>query len=107
MNKLLAAIIACLFAAGSYAQNPAGTSSQEQVITNSKSQQRAQDKADARGQGKVRKPTGDEAMSAQNDAIGSGKSATTGQARIETRDERHPNRKQSKQGGTPDMAGSK
>ncbi|MDM0075558.1 cell envelope biogenesis protein TolA [Variovorax sp. J2P1-59] len=107
MSKLLAAMIAGLFAAGAYAQNPPGTTSQEQVITNTKPQQRAQDRADARPQGEVKKPTGDTAASAQSDAIGTGKAATAGQARVETRDERHPNRKQSKQGGTPDMPGAK
>jgi DNA-binding CsgD family transcriptional regulator len=43
MTRLLAAMIAVLFAAGAYAQNPPGTTSQEQMITNSKPQQRAQD----------------------------------------------------------------
>ena len=107
MSKLLTVMIAGLFAAGAYAQNPAGTSSQEQVITNSKPQQRAQAKDDAKPQGKVKKPTGDEAMSAQNDAIGTGKSAAAGQASVEKRDKRHPNKKQAPQGGTPDMPGAK
>jgi len=107
MSKLLAGMIASLFAVGAYAQNPPGTTSQEQVITNSKPQQRAQAKDDMKPQGKVKKPTGDEAMSAQSDAVGTGKSAAAGQARVETRDERHPNKKPAKQGGTPDMPGAK
>ena len=89
MKKVLAVMIASLFAAGAYAQNPAGASSQEQVITNSKSQEKAQSKVDARPQGKVKKPVGDQAASAQNDAIGTGKAAAV------------------KQGGTPDMPGAK
>jgi len=107
MTRLLAAMIAGLFAAGAYAQNPPGTTSQEQMITNSKPQQRAQDKANAKPQGNVKKPTGDLAKSPENDAIGTGKSAAAGQARVETRDEKHPNRKQAPQGGTPDSPGAK
>jgi len=107
MTRLLAAMIAGLFAVGAYAQNPPGTTSQEQMITNSKPQQRAQDKANAKPQGNVKKPTGDLAKSPENDAIGTGKSAAAGQARVETRDEKHPNRKQAPQGGTPDMPGAK
>ncbi|MEJ8859406.1 cell envelope biogenesis protein TolA [Variovorax robiniae] len=107
MSKLLAAMIASLFAVGASAQNPPGTTSQEQVITNSKPQQRAQAKDDAKPHGMVKKPTGDEAMSAQSDAVATGKSAAAGQSRVEARDERHPNRKPSKQGGTPDMPGAK
>ena len=107
MSKFVAAMIAALFAGGAYAQNPAGTSSQEQVITNSKPQERAQGKVDARPQGKVKKPGGDEATSAQNDAIGTGKSATAGQARATAREDRNPNKRPAKQGGTPDMPGAK
>jgi|SRR4051812_29270179 hypothetical protein len=107
MSKLLAVLIAGLFAAGAYAQNPPGASSQEQVITNSKPQQRAQARADARPQDQVKKPAGDTTRSSELNPVGSGKSASAGQARVETRDERHPNRKQSRQGGTPDMPGAK
>src|SRR5207245_6456272 len=53
MNKVLAAMIAALIAAGAYAQNPPGASSQEQVITNSKPQQRAQAKDKAKSQKEV------------------------------------------------------
>jgi hypothetical protein len=107
MSKILAAMIAGLFAAGAYAQNPPGASSQEQVITNSKSQDKAQAKADARGQGKVKKMGGDEVNSPQNDAIGTGKSAAAGQAKVQSRDAKHPNRKAAPNGGTPDMPGAK
>lgn len=107
MSKLAAVMIAGLFATGAYAQNPAGTTSQEQVITNSKQQDKAQAKVDARPQGKVKKPVGDEAQSTENDAIGTGKAAAAGEARVNTRDARHPTRTTSKQGGTPDMPGAK
>jgi len=107
MSKLVAVMMAGLFAAGAYAQNPPGASSQEQVITNSKPQDRAQDKVDARPQGQVKKPGGDQATSAQNDAIGTGKAAAAGQARATAREDRNPNKAPAKQGGTPDMAGAK
>ena len=107
MSKLVAAMIAAVFASGAYAQNPPGASSQEQVITNSKPQERAQGRVDARPQGKVKKPGGDEATSAQNDAIGTGKAAAAGQARATAREDRSPNKRPAKQGGTPDMPGAK
>ncbi|MDM0027402.1 cell envelope biogenesis protein TolA [Variovorax saccharolyticus] len=107
MRKLVAVMMAGLFAAGAYAQNPAGTSSQEQVITDSKPQQRAQSRVDARPQGKVKKPGGDQATSAQSDAIGTGRAAAAGQARATAREDRNPNRAPAKQGGTPDMAGAR
>ncbi|MGO4390913.1 cell envelope biogenesis protein TolA [Variovorax sp. M-6] len=107
MSKIVAITIAGLFAAGAYAQNPPGTTSQEQVITNSKQQDKAQARVDARPQGKLKTQGGDTAMSAQNDAIGTGKAAAAGEARVDTRDARHPTRKPSKQGGTPDMPGAK
>lgn len=108
MSKLLAALIAGLFAAGAYAQNPPGVSSQEEAVTtNSKPQQKAQAKANARPQDKVKKVGGDELKSGENDAIGTGKSAAAGEAKIDKRDAKHPNRKQAPQGGTPDMPGAK
>ena len=107
MNKTVAIMIAGLFAAGAHAQNPAGTTSQEQVITNSKQQDKAQAKVDARPQGKVKKPVGDTANSEELNPLGTGKAAAAGEARVDTRDARHPTRKPSKQGGTPDMPGAK
>jgi len=107
MSKLVAIMIASLFATGAYAQNPANTTSQEQVITNSKQQDKAQAKVDARPQGKVKKPTGDTANSEELNPVGTGKAAAAGEARIDTRDARRPNRAPAKQGGTPDMAGAK
>ena len=107
MSKILALLIAGLFTAGAYAQNPAGASSQEQVITNSKPQDRAQSKVDARPQGKVKKPGGDEATSAQNDVIGTGKAGLAGQARVNARETKNPNKRPTPNGGTPDMVGAK
>lgn len=107
MSKLVAAMIAGLFAAGAYAQNPSGASSQEEVITNSKPQERAQSRDNARQHGKVKKIGGDEATSAQNDAIGTGKAAAAGQARATAREDRNPDERAPKQGGTPGMPGAK
>ena len=106
MSKMVAIMIG-LIAASAYAQNPANTTSQEQVITNSKQQDKAQARVDARPQGKVKKPVGDTANSEELNPIGSGKAAAAGEARIDTRDARRPNRQPAKQGGTPDMAGAK
>jgi hypothetical protein len=100
-------MIAGLSAAGAYAQNPAGATSEQEMITNTKPQLRAQAKDNAKPQGKVKKPVGDEAMTAQDDAIGTGKAAAAGQADVAKRDEHHPNRKQAKQDGTPDMPDAK
>ena len=108
MSKIVAIIFTGLFAAGAYAQNPANTTSQEQVITNSKQQDKAQAKVDARPQGNVKKPVGDTAKSEELNPVGSGgKAAAAGEARIDNRDARRPNRQPAKQGGTPDMAGAK
>ena len=107
MSKVLAVLMAGLFAAGAYAQNPPGTSSEQQPITNSKPQQRATERRADKPRGEVRKPTGDTA----NTAEGSGglvqnKSTAAGQARANTRDDRRRNkdgsvRKMNPQGGTP------
>lgn len=79
MSKLLAVMIAGLFTAGAYAQNPAGASSEQQPVMNSKAQNRAQTKEEARPQGMVKKPMGDEANNAEVNPVGSGKAATAGQ----------------------------
>ncbi|MEJ8845657.1 cell envelope biogenesis protein TolA [Variovorax rhizosphaerae] len=101
MKKVFAIMIAGLFAAGAYAQNPAGSSSQQQVITDSKPQQKAQEKADAKPQGQVKMPVGDSMNSANTNAVGRDKAAVAGQARAKKRHDRHPKRKAPKQGGTP------
>jgi hypothetical protein len=80
MTKLLAIMIAGLFSAGAFAQNPAGTSQEQQPIFNSKSQNRAQAKEQARPQGKVKLPAGDRANTAEiNPEASGGKAAVAGQ----------------------------
>lgn len=85
MSKLLALMIAGLFTAGAYAQNPAGASSEQQPVLNSKSQNRAQTKEEARPQGMVKKPTGDDANNAEVNPVGTGKAATAGQKRADAK----------------------
>jgi hypothetical protein len=81
MSKILAVAIAGLFAAGAYAQNPAGTSSEQQPVMNSKSQNRAEAKVDARPQGMVKKPVGDSANNTEINPMATGKSANAAQAK--------------------------
>jgi len=82
MSKLLSVMIAGLFTAGAYAQNPAGTSSEQQPVLNSKSQNRAQTRVEARPQGKVKQPAGDRSNSEEVNPIASGgKAAAAGQKR--------------------------
>lgn len=107
MSKVLAVMMAGLFAAGAYAQNPAGTSSEQQPITNSKPQQRAVERRAAKPQGEVRPQGGD----TPNTAEGSGgltqnRATAAAQKRTATRDDRRRNkdgsvRKMNPQGGTP------
>ena len=86
MTKLLAVMIAGLFAGGAFAQNPAGTSSEQQPVTNSKAQNRAQARVDARPQGNVKKPTGDLATTPElNPEASGGKAAAAGQNRANAR----------------------
>ena len=105
MNKILAAMIAALVAGGAYAQNPPGTTSQEQVITNSKPQQRAQAKDKAKSQREVGNTGGDEASSAVNDDIGSGKAAAAGQAKANSRMAKDPNAKPGQYQAPPNTPG--
>jgi len=101
MSKVLAVMMAGLFAAGAYAQNPAGASSEQAPITNSKPQQRAESKVDARPQGMVKTPGGDMTKSGELAPEASGKTGAAAANRKNVRNQRHPNRKQSTQGGTP------
>lgn len=105
MSKILAIMIAGLFAAGAQAQNPPGASSQEQVITNTKPQERAQAKDNAKPQGKVKQVGGDEVKSPLNDAIGTGKPAAAGQARVEAREAKDPNKKPGEYQAPPNTPG--
>ena len=106
MSKILAVMIAGLFAAGAYAQNPPGTSQEQAPVTNSKSQNRAQAKVEARPQGEVKKPVGDTASSQTAVGVPADKANMAGEARAETRDTRRRNKdgslkRRSTQGGTP------
>jgi hypothetical protein len=112
MSKILAVMIAGLFAAGAYAQNPAGTTPEQGNATNSKSQQRAETKKAAKPAGQVKAAAGDEAKTPEGGAIGADKAAASGEKRASTRDQRRRNKdgsvkRKSTQGGTPDMAGAK
>ena len=101
MSKTLAILIAGFFAVGAYAQAPKGASSEGSPIMNSKPQERAEAKVESRPQGKVKPVGGDTLNTAENGAIGTGKSAAAGQKREATRNAKHPNRKVNPQGGTP------
>lgn len=101
MSKILAVMIAGFFAAGAYAQNPAGASSEQAPITNSKAQVRAQAKVSAKPAGKVKVAGGDEAKTAEGGAIGTDKAAIAGEKREQTRDARRPGHAKTTQGGTP------
>jgi len=106
MSKLLAVMIAGLFAAGAYAQNPTGTTPEQGNATNSKAQQRAEARKGARPAGQVKAPAGDEAKTPEGGAIGTDKAAVSGEKRAESRDQRRRNKdgslkRRSTQGGTP------
>ncbi|HSV58032.1 MAG TPA: cell envelope biogenesis protein TolA [Variovorax sp.] len=106
MSKVLAVMIAGMFAVGAYAQNPSGQSA-EQGNTNSKSQQRADAKKASKPQGQVKAAGGDTLKTPEGGAIGADKAAASGEARKDTRDTRKPGRAKTTQGGTPDMPGAK
>jgi len=106
MSKVLAVMIAGMFAAGAYAQNPAGTSA-EQGNLNTKSQQRAEARKASKTPGQVKPAGGDTLKTPEGGAIGGDKASAAGEARKNTRDERKPGRAKTTQGGTPDMPGAK
>ncbi|MGO4395181.1 cell envelope biogenesis protein TolA [Variovorax sp. M-6] len=104
MSKVLAVMMAGLFAAGAFAQ---GTSQEAAPPTNTKPQQRAQERRADKPQGQVRPQGGD----TPNTAEGSGgltqnKSTAAAQKRASTRSDRRRNkdgsvRQMNPQGGTP------
>jgi hypothetical protein len=104
MSKVLAVMMAGLFAAGAFAQ---GTSQEAAPPTNTKPQQAAQQRRASKPQGEVRPQGGDQ--KASSDATGGvvpSKATAAGQARADTRSDRrrdkHGNvRKMNPQGGTP------
>jgi len=101
MSKILAVMIAGLFAAGAYAQNPAGATAEQAPVTNSKAQMNADAKVAAKPAGKVKVAGGDQAKTAEGGAIGTDKAAIAGEKREQTRDARRPGHKKTTQGGTP------
>jgi hypothetical protein len=104
MSKVLAVMIAGLFAAGAYAQ---GTSQEAAPPTNTKPQERAEMKKDARPAGQVKAPGGDTAKTPEGSGgLTSGKAVDAGAARQATRDDRRRDKsgnikRKSTQGGTP------
>jgi hypothetical protein len=107
MNKALAVMIAGLFAAGAYAQNPPGAAAEQAPVTNTKSQARADAKVAAKPAGQVKTGAGgDINKTPEGGAIGTDKAAMAGEKRAETRDARRPAKNggvkaKSMQGGTP------
>ena len=107
MSKVLAVMIAGLFAAGAYAQNPAGSAPEQGALPKGKQIDRAEARKDSRPAGQVKAPGGDQGKVAE----GSGGVTATGadkaaQARRDSRDTRRPAKSGGKkpvpvQGGTP------
>lgn len=104
MSKVLAVMMAGLFAAGAFAQ---GTSQEAAPQTNTKSQQRATERRATKPQGQVRPQGGDTAKTDEGTGgLTQNRSTEAGQARANTRDDRRRNkdgsvRKMNPQGGTP------
>src|SRR6218665_1759391 len=106
MNKALAVLIAGLFAAGAYAQNPPGASAEQSAVTNTKPQARAEAKVAGKPAGQVKAAGGDINKTPEGGAIGTDKAAVAGEKRASTRDARRTNKdgtvkRKSTQGGTP------
>ena len=104
MSKVLAVMIAGLFAAGAYAQ--ATKPGELDPTAQGKSAEKAEAKVAARPAGMVKAPGGDAPMNAEGGAIGTGKAAAAGEDRAKTRDARRRNKDgslkaRSTQGGTP------
>jgi hypothetical protein len=107
MSKVLAVMIAGLFAAGAYAQNPAGTTPEQGKVGADKSAAQGQAKRASKPQGQVKAPGGDQ----KNVSEGSGGTTKTAAddaaaARQESRDTRRPGKDgkpkpKTTQGGTP------
>lgn len=110
MSKVLAVMIASLFAVGAYAQSKSG---ELDPTAQGKPAARAEARVEARGEGQVKAPGGDQSkVSEGSGGVTAGKSVDSGEARKQTRDQRRRNKdgsmkRRSTQGGTPDMAGAK
>lgn len=104
MNKLLAALVAGLFAAGAYAQaSPPGIAVPPNTpgIAGDRATSAGEMRKDNRPAGAVKAQGGDEPKVAEGGAIGNNKAARAGERRANTRDQRHPGKRHSMQGGTP------
>ena len=109
MSKILAVMIAGLFAAGAYAQGAKEVAQEKGPETDSKAQQRAEMKKDAKPAGKVVLPMGDTDKAQEANPTVTDKATITGEKRAETRDDRRRNKdgsikQKSTQGGTPASA---
>lgn len=107
MSKVLAVMIAGLFAAGAYAQNPAGKAPEQGALPSGKAVERAEMKKDAKPAGMVKTPGGDQPKVAEGSGgVTASKAVDAGAARAETRDTRRRNKdgslkRRTTQGGTP------
>jgi hypothetical protein len=106
MSKILAVMIAGLFAAGAYAQNPTGATPEQGNATGSKPQARAEATKESRPAGQVAAPAGDIAKTPEGGTFGADKAAVAGEKRAATRDDRRRNKdgsvkRKSTQGSTP------
>ncbi|MDP9898967.1 cell envelope biogenesis protein TolA [Variovorax ginsengisoli] len=106
MNKVLAVMIAGLFAAGAYAQNPTGKTPEQGALPSGKAVDKAEAKVASRPAGVAPAAGGDINKTPEGGAVGVDKAAVAGQKRASTRDARHLNKdgsvkKKTVQGGTP------
>lgn len=106
MNKVLAVMIAGLFAAGAYAQNPAGKAPEQGALPSGKAIDNAQAQVATRKPGVAAPAGGDINKTPEGGAVGTDKAAVAGEKRAETRDGRRRNKdgtmkKKTAQGGTP------
>lgn len=85
MSKILAVILAGLFASAAFAQNPAGASSEQSPVMNSKAQNRAESKVEARPQGMVKKPMADSMNNTEVNPLATGKSAAAADKRLDSK----------------------
>jgi len=101
MSKIIAVLIAGMFAAGAYAQNPNGMNADQGNNFNTKSQQAAETRKAKRAKKPTQSQLNQKATGVAGTAIPSGKSVDAGEARAETRDARRPGHPKTTQGGTP------
>jgi|CXWL01.2.fsa_nt_gi hypothetical protein len=106
MNKVLAVMIAGLFAAGAYAQNPAGKAPEQGALPAGKAVDKAEARVASRPAGVAPAAGGDINKTPEGGAVGTDKAAVAGEKRASTRDTRRVNKdgsvkRKTAQGGTP------